>query len=168
MAKLRIVHVDGHRSFLDCFAGALALENRYALVGQATHACEAIALCEAIKPDLLVTELLLQDSDAVALARELVLRNISTRLVILSAYSHTAFVIEAMQAGAFGYALKSQRITKLFQAIDDVAAGRKYLAPELASGAALHGLLAELNAAPSAMPVMRASPSGNFSAVAHG
>ncbi len=168
MTKLQIVHVDGHRSFLDCFASALALDDRFELVGQATHAADALALVEALEPDLLVCELLLQDADAVALAREFSYRNVKTKLLILSAYSNGAFVSEAMEAGASGYALKTERITNIFHAIDEVAAGRRYVAPGLGSGAALDGLLAERNAAPP-IPVMpaSASPSGSFSAV-HG
>jgi two-component system, NarL family, response regulator NreC len=50
-----------------------------------------------------------------------------TKIVLLTAHIEDAYVLEAMQAGAVGYVLKTQAAADIVQAIRDVVQGEIYL-----------------------------------------
>jgi DNA-binding NarL/FixJ family response regulator len=131
MTTHRIVLLDGHRSFLESFGMALTQEPGLSVVGQATSARQALQLVEATRPALLVSELLVHDTDGASVARELTRRKLPTRLMVLSAHCHRAFVVEALRAGVSGYALKEQPLSEIVGAIRAVSDGAGYLAPTL-------------------------------------
>ncbi len=56
-----------------------------------------------------------------------------TRVILLTMYGDEAYVRDALRGGATGYVVKESCGADLFQAIRDVAAGRRYLSPSLAS-----------------------------------
>jgi DNA-binding NarL/FixJ family response regulator len=132
MTTFRIVLLDDQQLFLDVFSRALAQEaSDIELAGSTTDVRRAYELVDSSAADLLVSDLLLRDTDAVAVAWELSRRRASTGLVVLTMQSNRAFVREALQAGARGYVLKSQPIGDVISALRTAAEGQRYLAPSL-------------------------------------
>jgi DNA-binding NarL/FixJ family response regulator len=70
-----------------------------------------------------------------------------TRVLIFSMHQETIFARRALQAGAFGYVTKSSAPNVLVQAIHSVAAGNKYLSPDIAQKLALRDVVADPAAA---------------------
>ena len=128
---MRVVLVDDHQVFLDSFRIALGQEPAIEVVGEATSARAARPLAEALHPDLMVMDLMLGDSDAVTLTRELRGGGASCRILILSAHENELFVRDAFTAGADGFALKDQPLAEVVEAIRVVSTGGRYLAPSL-------------------------------------
>jgi DNA-binding NarL/FixJ family response regulator len=60
------------------------------------------------------------------------------RVLIFSMHEDTIFARRALRAGAFGYVTKASAPNVLVEAIHSVAAGKKYLSPEIAQKLALH------------------------------
>jgi DNA-binding NarL/FixJ family response regulator len=150
MTAKRVVLLDDHQVFLDCFRIALAADPRFVVLGATKDPRRAYALVEQEKPDLLVSELLLHDTDGVSVARELVRRGVSTPVLILTVHGSLAFVREAIQAGVSGYALKEQSLPDVREAVHAVAEGQRYFAPALGDLSAVEpspvdGLLASLS-----------------------
>jgi two-component system response regulator NreC len=154
MTAKRVVLLDDHQVFLDCFRIALGADPRFAVLGATKDPRRAYALVEQEKPDLLVSELLLHDTDGVSVARELVRRGVSTPVLILTVHGSLAFVREAIQAGVSGYALKEQSLPDVREAVHAVAEGQRYFAPALGDLSAMEpspadgnsgGLLASLS-----------------------
>jgi DNA-binding NarL/FixJ family response regulator len=127
----RIVLLDDHQLFLDSLKVALSREPDLTVVGEAPEARRAYGLIEVTKPHVLVTDLMLKDTDGVSVCRELRRRGLSTPTLILSMHSNREFVREAFEAGARGYALKDEPLAALMSAVRTVAAGQRYLAPHL-------------------------------------
>jgi DNA-binding NarL/FixJ family response regulator len=128
---MRLVLLDDHQLFLDSFKLALSQNPQFEVVGQATDARQAYPLVEKTRPDLLVSDLMLHDTDGVSVARELKRRSLSTPLMILTMHSSRAFVREALQAGVRGYALKDQPLSEIMDALLVAGGGRSYVAPTL-------------------------------------
>ena len=128
---MRVVLVDDHRVFLDSFRIALAQQSSIEVVGQAATAPEGRQLAERLEPDLLVLDLMLGDTDAVAFTRDLRRREIAAKIMILSVHDNSLFVRDALDAGAQGYALKDQPLAEVVEAMRVVEAGGRYLAPAL-------------------------------------
>jgi DNA-binding NarL/FixJ family response regulator len=68
-------------------------------------------------------------------------------VLIFSMHEDTIFAKRALQAGAFGYVTKASAPTVLVEAIHAVAAGKRYLSPEIAQKLALRDVVADEAAA---------------------
>jgi len=128
---MRVILVDDHKVFADSLRIALSMEASIEVVGQASTGAEAQALSAQLEPDLMVLDLLLDDTDAVTLIRELRRNAIATKVLVLSVHENTIFVRDALEAGAQGYALKSQPLAEVIEAMKVIDSGGRYLAPTL-------------------------------------
>src|SRR5688572_21836432 len=114
---MRVVLIDDHKVFLDSLRIALGQDPSIEVVGQAAAGAEALELAARLDPDLVVLDLLLDDSDAVTLTRELRRKAIASRILVLSVHENTLFVRNSLEAGAQGYALKSQPLSEVIEAM---------------------------------------------------
>jgi len=130
---MRIVLVDDHQAFRESFRIALWHEASIEVVGEAASARQVYPLVEAEKPDLVVADLMLKDTDGVSVARELARRGTAARIMILTMHANAMFVRDAFDAGVIAYALKEQPLSEIIEAMRLAAAGERYLAPRLGS-----------------------------------
>src|SRR5688572_11297960 len=124
---MRVVLIDDHRVFLDSLRIALGQDPAIEVVGQATAGAESLELTARLVSDLLVLDLLQDDSDADTLTRELRQKEIGSRILVLSVHENTLFVRNSLEAGAQGYALKSQPLAEVIEAMKVVESGGRYL-----------------------------------------
>jgi DNA-binding NarL/FixJ family response regulator len=99
------------------------------VAGVASTVHDARSLLPKLVPDLLLTELLLDDGSAIELLRLVRRDRLATRVIVVTRLRDTFAVEEAMSAGVDGYVLKSQPATELFEAIQAVTSGRRYFSP---------------------------------------
>jgi len=116
----------GLRDFLSSFP-------EYAVVGEAASARQGFAVIEAHKPDVVVMDIALPGMDGIVATREVLRRLPTARVVILTAHAQIHDVVDAIDAGAVGYVLKSDPPETLKDALDGSIHGRRYLAPQLAT-----------------------------------
>ncbi|MBL8172938.1 MAG: response regulator transcription factor, partial [Acidobacteria bacterium] len=105
------------------------------LVGEAGDGLEAVRLAERLKPDVLITDVMMPGLNGLEVARQVSKSLPRTRIIILSMYTNDAYVFEALKNGALGYVLKDSQAADLIQAVREVAAGRRYLSPPLSERA---------------------------------
>ena len=129
---MKVILVDEHRSFRDGFRTALWHEASIAVSGEADTARQLYSLVETEKPDLVVTELMLRDTDSISAARELQRRRVVVRMMLLTMYSNPLFVSDALDAGILGYALKEQPMAEIIAGMRTAASGEAYVSPLLA------------------------------------
>jgi DNA-binding NarL/FixJ family response regulator len=79
------------------------------------------------KPDVAIVDIRLPDGSGIEFAQELLQRNASTRVLILTAHAQEAYVRAALAAGVTGYVLKSARYAELAKAIRMVHEGQMFL-----------------------------------------
>lgn len=99
------------------------------VVGTAASVRDARAQLEKLRPDLLLTELLLDDGSAVELLRVVRRERLNTRVIVVTRLRDQFAATEAISAGADGYVLKSQPSSEFFEAIETVLAGRRFVSP---------------------------------------
>jgi len=128
---MRAVLVDDHQAFRESFRIAIWHEASISVVGEASAARQVYPLVEAEKPDLVVADLMLKDTDGVSVARELTRRGVTSRIMILTMHTNALFVRDAFDAGVHGYALKEQPLIEIIEAMRTSAAGDRYLSPRL-------------------------------------
>jgi DNA-binding NarL/FixJ family response regulator len=124
-----VVLADDHAVVRQGLRALLDSDPRFVVVGEAADGFEAVELVKRRKPTVLITDLMMPGLDGLATTRKLACLNSDTRVIILSMYGDQAYVLTALQSGAAGYIVKESCGAELFQAIREVAAGRRYLSP---------------------------------------
>jgi DNA-binding NarL/FixJ family response regulator len=129
----KILLVDDHRMLRGILRGLLEAEPGIEIVGEAEDGRQGLLLAEEQRPDVLISDLRMQDMDGLELTRELRELSPDTRVIILSMYGDPVYVAQAMHAGASAYVLKGSDLNDLLQAIDRVASGQRYVSPSISA-----------------------------------
>jgi two-component system response regulator NreC len=101
------------------------------VVGEASTARDGIRAVAELRPDLLLMDIMLGGTSGIAAVRELRRLDVDCRILILTAIVEPGFVVDALSAGADGFALKEQTVEEILQAIHRVARGAGYVAPRM-------------------------------------
>jgi two-component system, NarL family, response regulator LiaR len=128
-----IVLIDDHDLIREGVREFLAALPEYELVGEARTARASFKIIEAVEPDIVLMDLALPGMDGVVATREILRRSPATRIVVLSAHEQAHDVVDAINAGAIGYVLKTDPLDTLVEALDHAARGFPYIAPTLAA-----------------------------------
>ncbi len=128
---INIMLADDHPIVRQGLRALLESEQNFHLVGEAGDGLEAVRLAIRLKPDVLITDVMMPGLNGLEVTRQVTKSLPQTKVVILSMYTDDSYVLEALKNGATGYVLKDSQATDLIQAIREVAAGRRYLSPPL-------------------------------------
>ncbi|WP_256516808.1 response regulator [Paractinoplanes aksuensis] len=133
MAVLRLVVVDDHPVVRDGLRGMLGTQPDFAIVGEAATGSEALTVVEAVRPDVVLTDLRLPEPSGGTLIRLLLERVPSARVLVLTTHDTDSDVLPAVEAGAIGYLLKDAPREELFKAVRAAARGETVLSPSVAA-----------------------------------
>jgi two-component system NarL family response regulator len=129
---IRILVVDDHFMIRLGLIGALAAEKDLELAGEARNGAEAIAAFSKLQPDVTLLDGILPDVHGVEVTRRILRNHPEARIILVSINETAEDIHRAMEAGAWGYVPKSCEKDLIVQAIRAVAAGARFLPPELA------------------------------------
>ncbi|MCK9984740.1 MAG: two-component system, NarL family, invasion response regulator UvrY [Azoarcus sp.] len=133
---LRLVLADDHTvvrmGFRMLLEGAGA-----AVVAEAASGEAALAAFTEHRPDVLVMDVTMPGLGGLGALERLLAHHPGARVLMLSAHDDTQVPTRALKAGAAGYLSKRAQPTELVRAVGEVARGRRYVDPEIASQLAL-------------------------------
>ncbi len=95
------------------------------LVGEARNGAEALELCAAAYPDVVLTDLLLPDMDGASLIRAIRRRQPHIQVIVLTHWEEYELVQRALMEGAGGFLPKSLAAEELANGIRATAPARK-------------------------------------------
>ncbi len=130
-SPLNVVIVDDHVA-LRRGMELLLRRSGHHVIGTADNAEAAEALILRRSPDVALVDLSLPGMSGADLTRSLLRANPGLRILLYTGTADEAELLEGLDAGAAGFALKSGDPAELEQAILTVAAGEDYLDPRLA------------------------------------
>lgn len=130
-----ILLADDHNIVRQGLRALLQSEPHFHLVGEASDGIEAVRLAERLKPDVLITDMMMPGMNGLEVTRQVTKILPHIRVIILSMYTNDAYVVEALKNGALGYVLKDSQASDLIQAVREVIAGQRYLSPPLSERA---------------------------------
>jgi two-component system, NarL family, response regulator NreC len=130
--SVRVVIVDDHAVVRTGLRLLLDGQSDIETVGEAGDAREAIFEVRARKPDVVLLDVTLPGGKSGIEAIPDVRKEApDAKILVLSMEDDPRYVREAFAAGAFGYVLKEAVDTEVVEAVREVAAGRRYVHPEL-------------------------------------
>ena len=129
-SRIRVVIVDDHAMLRRGLKFFLKGFDDLELVGEAASAEEAIDLCARARPDVVLMDMILPDTNGADATRIIRDCNPDTQVIILTSFQEKDLVEKALQSGAIGYILKNVSASDLAKVIRDAHAGRSTLAPE--------------------------------------
>jgi two-component system response regulator NreC len=129
----KIFLVEDHPLFRMGIRQSLASYAEFSIVGEAGNARDAFSAIDAHPPDIVVMDVSLPGMDGVIATREIRRRAPRTRVLLLSVHDQISDVLEALDAGASGYALKTEGTEALVAALRTIAKNDRYVAPTLAA-----------------------------------
>jgi two-component system, NarL family, response regulator NreC len=97
------------------------------VMGEASNGQEAVEMAEALKPDVLIMDIMMPRMNGIQAAENIRDKRLPTFILLLSMYSDEGFVHQALQCGVKGYVLKSSVSDELLWAVRAVAGGKTYL-----------------------------------------
>jgi DNA-binding NarL/FixJ family response regulator len=128
---IRVLLVDDHELFRSSLRLRLEHEDGIAPIGEAGTAEQAVIKTHALQPDLVLLDLVLPRRNGHDIIPDLLRVSPATKVLVVSSQTQPTSVRQAITAGARGYVPKRASDTELIEAIRQVAAGKRYVDPDL-------------------------------------
>jgi two-component system response regulator EvgA len=106
-ASRRILVVDDHPSFRSSARALLAAEG-YEVVGEAEDGAAALAAVDQLAPELVLLDIQLPDTDGFDVARQLLARDATLRIVLISSRDRSQYGPLIEECGALGFVAKAE------------------------------------------------------------
>lgn len=127
MKNVKVFIVDDHPIVRRGLAGFISSREGYSVCGDASDANTAIARINSCNPDVAVVDLSLGQVGGLELIKKISSRYPGIRILVLTMHNQTEYLERAFDAGASGYVLKSEREEDIFDAIETILRGKKYI-----------------------------------------
>lgn len=128
---LRIVVAEDHHIVRDGVTRLLEELGDIQVVGEADNGEDAIRLVKMLKPDVLVLDISMPQTDGLETLKYLRTFPSKPGVVILSMYDDINLIKKALEYGALGYVLKQSVSEDLLDAIRAASRGSLYLSSEV-------------------------------------
>jgi NarL family two-component system response regulator LiaR len=129
--KIRVIIVDDHDMVRRGLASYLSTTDDIDLVGEASNGEEAIALCERVKPDMVIMDIMMPKMDGIEATGHIRKKYPETQVIALTSYQEKDLVHQVILEGAISYLLKNVTGEELISAIRKGMAGKPTMAPEI-------------------------------------
>lgn len=131
-AAIRVVVADDHSVFLSGLRTMVDEAADLELLGEARDGLEALQVCRATPPDVVLMDVRMPNVSGVAATATLVNELPGIRVLMLTILEDDTSLLAALRAGARGYVLKGAAPEDILRAIRAVTAGQAIFDLELA------------------------------------
>ena len=130
-SKIRVLLVDDHEMVRMGLRAYISTDDSMEVVGEAANGRQAVDMTAALKPDIVLMDLLMEDMNGIeATGRITELcenRGQDTKVIILTSFIEEDKVMPAIEAGAFSYLLKTSGPEDILRAIRKAYQGESVL-----------------------------------------
>lgn len=138
----RVMIVDDHPAVCEGLGYRISSQEDMVVCGEAADMTEALRKIQELRPDVVIVDIALKDSDGLELVRKLKSDHKQVRALVHSMYDEVLYADRCLHVGAMGYVNKESNPDEVIRAIREVLAGRIYLSPTMTNellGRAVNG-----------------------------
>ncbi len=146
--SIRILITDDHAIVREGLRALITVKPDMELAGEAADGEEAVLKARALRPDVILMDLVMPRKNGIEAIEEIKRENPDARILVLTSFAEDDQVLSAIKAGALGYLLKDSSPQELIEAIRCVYRGESSLHPAVARKLIL-GFGQQQNAKPS-------------------
>lgn len=132
MEKIQVLLVDDHPLMREALQDAIRADGRFEIIGEAVNGKHAIELASRLRPQVILMDISMPVMDGIDATRQILRENPATRILTLTSSNEDEKIVAAIRAGARGYILKDSPRQTILLGLCEVAAGRRFLLPEIA------------------------------------
>jgi len=133
MKKIKVLVVDDHTLVRDGIRALLSLAADIEVVGEASDGKEALQKVRQLAPDVVLMDLAMPTMGGLEATRRIRREFAGTKVLALTQYDDSEYVIPIIEAGARGFVTKRAAFSELASAIQAVYSGDSYLTPSAAA-----------------------------------
>lgn len=133
-AAIRLLIADDEHLIRGALTALLSLEPDIEVVASVDNGVSAIEQARAVAPDVCLLDLEMPEADGIEAAGR-ILASVATKVVIVTRHARPGVLRRALAARVSGFVPKSTPAEELADVIRDVAAGKRYIDPEIAATA---------------------------------
>lgn len=122
---LSVLLIDDHELIRDGLGAVIDLEDDLNIVGTAATVAEGIARYQELRPDVVITDLQMQDGTGLDVVRTVRKQDDKVGLVVLTMHAGDEQIFAAMQAGASGFVGKDAPSTEVIKTARHAAVSPK-------------------------------------------
>ncbi|MEU8796495.1 response regulator transcription factor [Spirillospora sp. NPDC048819] len=131
---IRLLIADDEDLLRGALAALLELEDDLTVVAEAATGTDAVELARLHRPDIAVLDLEMPPADGLH-AAGLIRAELPTRIILVTRHARPGVLRRALTAGVQGFVPKTTPASRLAEIVRDVAAGRRYVDPDIAASA---------------------------------
>ena len=130
--KIRVLLADDQSILADGIRSVLSSCAEIEVVGIAADGFEALELLEKCKPDVILMDIRMPNMNGVIATQEVKRRHPEVKVLILTTFDDSDYILNAINNGASGYLLKDTSSAALIDAIRNAYAGDTILPAKVA------------------------------------
>ena len=130
--KIRVLLADDQAILADGIKSVLSTCPEIEVVGTASDGFEALKLLEKTSPDVVLMDIRMPNMNGVIATQEIKRRSPDTKVVILTTFDDSDYILNAINNGASGYLLKDTSASALIDAVKNAYAGDTILPAKIA------------------------------------
>ena len=130
--KIKILLADDQSILADGLMSVLSACEDFEVVGIAANGVEAVELSSKLSPDVVLMDIRMPNMNGVVATKEIKRIRPETKVLVLTTFDDTEYILGAINNGASGYLLKDTSVTALTDAIKNAYAGDTILPAKIA------------------------------------
>jgi two-component system, NarL family, invasion response regulator UvrY len=135
---IRILLADDHPVVRSGVRAILAIDPTIEVVSEAASGEEAIDRARTSRPQVVLLDIEMPGRGGIETAQEIKRQHPTVKILMLTMHPEDHFAVRCLREGADGFINKDAAPELLLQAVHKLAAGGKYVSPELAERLALY------------------------------
>ncbi|WJG11201.1 UvrY/SirA/GacA family response regulator transcription factor [Aliiglaciecola sp. LCG003] len=134
---IKILLVDDHELVRKGISRILQDISDFKVVGEVNSGEEAIKFCRNDPPNIVLMDMNMPGIGGLEATKQIIHYAQESKVIVLSVHTENPIPARVMQMGAYGYLTKGTDPHEMIIAIRKVAAGQRYIAPDIAQQIAI-------------------------------
>jgi DNA-binding NarL/FixJ family response regulator len=129
--QITVLITDDHALVRQCWSIVLNESKQFRVVAECSNAEDAIKKAGEMKPEIIMMDINLPDMDGIEATRVIKEFLPDVKILGVSLHAQPAYAAKIIKAGAMGYITKNSTVEEMFQAINEILSGKKFICREV-------------------------------------